>query len=77
MMLSEFTPLLTEMFVLTMACIILVLDAFLPDERRVVSYALSQATLLVAALISWSMLDNAAVIVMHGTSGCSRFHTRS
>ena len=67
MMLSEFTPLLTEMFVLTMACIILVLDVFLPDERRVVSYALSQATLLVAALISWSMLDNAAVIVMHGT----------
>ena len=35
MPLSEFTPLLTEMFVLAMACIILVLDAFLPDERRV------------------------------------------
>ena len=67
MPLSEFTPLLTEVFVLGMACFILVLDAFLPDERRVVSYALSQATLLVAALISWSMLDNAAVIVMHGT----------
>ena len=67
MPLSEFTPLLTEMFVLAMACIILVLDAFLPDERRVVSYTLSQLTLLVAALISWSMLDNAAVVVMHGT----------
>jgi NADH-quinone oxidoreductase subunit N len=67
MPLSEFTPLLTEMFVLAMACIILVLDAFLPDERRVVSYTLSQLTLLAAALISWSMLDDAAVVVMHGT----------
>ena len=64
---SDLMPLMTEVFVLTMACIILVLDAFLPDERRVVSYTLSQLTLLVAALISWSMLDNAAVVVMHGT----------
>jgi NADH-quinone oxidoreductase subunit N len=67
MMLSEFTPLLTELFVLAMACIILVLDAFLPDERRVVSYTLSQLTLLGAALISWSMLDEAAVVVLNGT----------
>jgi NADH-quinone oxidoreductase subunit N len=67
MPLSEFTPLLTEMFVLAMACIILVLDAFLPDERRVFSYTLSQLTLLAAALISWSMLDDEAVVVMHGT----------
>ena len=28
MLLSDFAPLLTEMFVLAMACIILVLDAF-------------------------------------------------
>jgi NADH-quinone oxidoreductase subunit N len=67
MPLSDFTPLLTELFVLAMACFILVLDAFLPDERRIVSYTLSQLTLLAAALMSWSMLDNAAVVVMHGT----------
>ncbi len=67
MLLSDFAPLLTEMFVLAMACIILVLDAFLPDERRVVSYTLSQHTLLVAALISWGMLDDAAVVVLNGT----------
>ncbi len=67
MLLSDFAPLLTEMFVLAMACIILVLDAFLPDERRVVSYTLSQLTLLVAALISWGMLDDAAVVVLNGT----------
>jgi NADH-quinone oxidoreductase subunit N len=67
MPLSEFTPLLTEVFVLGMACFILVLDAFLSDERRVVSYTLSQLTLLAAALISWSLLDDPAVVVLNGT----------
>ena len=67
MPLSEFTPLLTEMFVLAMACIILVVEAFVGRQRRQLSYVLVQLSLLAAALISWSMLDNVAVIVMHGT----------
>jgi NADH-quinone oxidoreductase subunit N len=64
---TEFAPLATEIFVLVMACAILVIDVFLGDERRVVSYVLSQATLLIAALISWGLLEHPAVVVLNGT----------
>jgi NADH-quinone oxidoreductase subunit N len=65
--LSEFAPLSTEIFVLTMACVILIVDVFVDEQRRIVSYVLSLATLLVAALISWSMIDNETVTVLNGT----------
>jgi NADH-quinone oxidoreductase subunit N len=65
--LAEFAPLATEIFLLIMACIILIVDVFLGDGRRVVSYALSQATLLAAALISWSLLAQPAAVVLNGT----------
>ena len=65
--LSEFAPLSTEIFVLTMACIILIVDVFLSEQHRIVSYVLSLATLLVAALISGSMLDNETAVVLNGT----------
>ena len=35
-----------EIFLLTMACVILVVDVFLEDERRNLTYLLSQITLL-------------------------------
>ncbi len=65
--LSEFAPLSTEIFVLTMACVILIVDVFISEQRRIISYALSLATLLVAALISGSMLDNETAVVLNGT----------
>lgn len=40
---------LPEIFVLTMACVILLVDLYLPPRARSVSYALSQLTLVVAA----------------------------
>jgi NADH-quinone oxidoreductase subunit N len=64
---TEFAPLATEIFLLVMACAILIIDVFLDDGRRVVSYVLSQATLLVAALISWNLLEHPAVVVLNGT----------
>jgi NADH-quinone oxidoreductase subunit N len=64
---SDLLPLMTEMFVLTMACIILVVEAFVGRQRRQLSYALAQLTLLAAALISWSMLDTPASVVLGGT----------
>ena len=46
------TPALPEIFVLAMASLILVVDLFLSDKNRVVSYALTQFTLLGAAWIT-------------------------
>ena len=43
-----------EIFLLTMACVILVVDVFIEDERRNLTYVLSQLTLLMtAALITF------------------------
>ena len=62
--LAEFAPLATEIILLVMACAILVIDVFLDDRRRVVSYVLSQATLLIAALVSWSLLEHPTMVVL-------------
>ena len=66
-LLADFSPLAAEIFVITMACIILVVEAFVGQRRPQVSYVLSQLTLLAAALISWNMLDNETVVVLGGT----------
>lgn len=64
---TDLMPLMSELFVLTMACIILVVEAFVGRQRRQLSYVLAQLSLLMAALISWSMLDNPVSVVLGGT----------
>jgi NADH-quinone oxidoreductase subunit N len=64
---SDFLLLSPEIFLLTMACIILVVEAFVGERQRHISYILSQLTLLVAAIISWNMLDTERAIALGGT----------
>lgn len=64
---TDFTLIIPELFVLGMACLVLVIDAFLRDEQRNVSYLLSQATLIGAALITWNQSVDTAVIGFSGT----------
>ena len=64
--LSDFMLLAPEIFVLSMACIILVVEAFVGTKLRHISYVLSQLTLLVAALLTWNMLDTERVVVLGG-----------
>src|SRR5258706_15736526 len=40
-----------EIFVLTMVCVILIVDLFLPDRLRVWTYILTQITLVATAVI--------------------------
>jgi NADH-quinone oxidoreductase subunit N len=65
--LTEFMPLLPEIFVLSMACIVLIVEAFVGERLRNISYVLSQLTLLVAAILTWNMLDIERVVVLGGT----------
>ncbi len=65
--LSDFMPLVPEIFVLSMACITLIVEAFVGDRWRNISYTLSQLTLLLAAVLSWNMLDTERVVVLGGT----------
>ncbi|MBT8062153.1 MAG: NADH-quinone oxidoreductase subunit NuoN [Gammaproteobacteria bacterium] len=64
--LSEYLLLSPEIFVLSMACLILVVEAFVGDRYRQVSYVLSQLTLLAAALISGSLIDTGAAVLLGG-----------
>ncbi|HIP52913.1 MAG TPA: NADH-quinone oxidoreductase subunit NuoN [Chromatiales bacterium] len=49
---ANLIPVLPELFVLGMACLILVVDLFLKDEQRDVTYLMSQATLVAAAVLT-------------------------
>ncbi|MCW8846801.1 MAG: NADH-quinone oxidoreductase subunit NuoN [Gammaproteobacteria bacterium] len=48
----DLSPAYAEMFVLTMTCLVLVVDAFLRDSQRGITYTLSMLTLVGAAVIT-------------------------
>lgn len=56
-----------EIFLLGMTCIILVLDLFLSDKNRAVSYLLAQLTLLGAALITFYQPVHMDTVAFGGT----------
>ena len=46
-----------EIFILSMACIILVIDLFLTDKNRHITYLLSQLTLIVAFFLTLNLFS--------------------
>lgn len=63
----DLVPALPEIFVLTMACVVLIADLFIKDENRFVTYLLSLATLLGAAIITLSVNNGASQLTFSGT----------
>src|SRR3569833_3319830 len=61
------TPALPEILVLTMACVILIVELFLTDSTRVITYLMSLATLMGAALLTYSLHSEQPVL----TFSCS------
>ena len=53
MNMSDFSLIIPEIFMLVMACIVLMVDAFLREDRRDVSYLLSLVALIGAAILTW------------------------
>ncbi|MFA7632934.1 MAG: NADH-quinone oxidoreductase subunit NuoN [Thiohalomonadaceae bacterium] len=66
-LLPDFLPALPEIFLLGMICLILLLDLFLSDKQRIVTYLLSQATLLCAVLLTLSVHDEGRVLTFANT----------
>ncbi len=62
----NFVPALAEIFVLTMACVVLIVDLFLTERNRVITYLLSQATLLGAAVLTVSLHNNSTELTFSG-----------
>jgi NADH-quinone oxidoreductase subunit N len=63
----DFAPAIPEMFVLGMACAVLVVDLYLRDHNRAVTYWLAQLTLLGAALLTVLLHDPEPVVSFHGS----------
>jgi len=64
--LSQFIPLLPEIFVLVMVSLILIIDAALGDSKRYVSYALSLLTLAGATFLTLQDFSAAPLVTMSG-----------
>ena len=60
-------PVLPEILLAAMACIILVIDLFLKDSQRVVTYALAQLTLIGAAVATAWVAAPVPQIVFDGS----------
>ena len=63
----NFLPALPEMFVLAMACFILILDLFIKQQDRVITYLLSVATLVGAAILTISLSDGERHLTFNGS----------
>jgi NADH-quinone oxidoreductase subunit N len=62
----DMLPAMPEIFVFSMACAILVIDLFLSERLRAVSYWLTQATLVGAALLTLKLAAIAPVFTFNG-----------
>jgi len=60
--LTDLLPVLPEIFVLVMLCVILILDLFLADDLRFISYGLTLLTLAGAAAITISTFSTTPVL---------------
>ncbi len=83
----DILPAVPEIFVFSMACAILIIDLFLSERRRVVSYWLAQITLVGALLLTFKTMsvetiftfnrlfvaDNLATLLKLGTYGITFF----
>jgi NADH-quinone oxidoreductase subunit N len=63
----DFMPALPEMFLLGMACLILLLDLFLSERSRIVTYLLAQSTLLGALLLTVSLYEEGRALTFSDT----------
>jgi len=63
----DFAPAVPEIFVLTMACVVLVVELFVGDRNRYMAYVLSQITILVTAIITFVTFSQEAVYTFSDT----------
>ncbi len=63
---SDVVPALAEIFVLVMACVVLLVDLFLSSRNRVITYLLCQATLLGATILTVGLHGDKSQLIFHG-----------
>ena len=71
---SEFLPALPEIFMLCMACVILVVDLFVTDRTRGATYILAQVTLVAVLLITVASWSASEAVLAFGWNRHGRTH---
>ncbi|MCU7936309.1 MAG: NADH-quinone oxidoreductase subunit NuoN [Candidatus Thiodiazotropha sp. (ex Dulcina madagascariensis)] len=64
---TQLIPALPEIFLLTLACVVLVVDLFIRDEQRIVSYAISQVGLILTLVITILVSQPGTQILFDGS----------
>ncbi|MES9883909.1 MAG: NADH-quinone oxidoreductase subunit NuoN [Sedimenticola sp.] len=64
---SNLIPVLPEIFILTAACVVLVVDLFLKEEQRIISYGITQVSLLLAVGITLLTGGEGSQIIFDGS----------
>ena len=63
----DFTPAVPEIFLLSMACLILIIDVFIKQENRFITYLLCQITLIVTAGLTVYLFDGQETFTFNNT----------
>ncbi len=63
----DFQPAIAEIFLLTMACVVLLVDVYLPADKRGFTYILAQISLLIAAYLTLSQPFGETKITFNGS----------
>ncbi|MCU7836618.1 MAG: NADH-quinone oxidoreductase subunit NuoN [gamma proteobacterium symbiont of Taylorina sp.] len=63
----DFMPAMPEIFLLTMVCVILIIDLFLKDESRGATYVLSLIALIATAFLSFSNFSTETITTFNGS----------
>ncbi|MET0012895.1 MAG: NADH-quinone oxidoreductase subunit NuoN [Sedimenticola sp.] len=65
--LSTLIPVLPEIFILSATCLVLVVDLFLKDSQRVISYGMTQVSLLLAVGITAATATGETQVIFDGS----------
>ena len=60
-------PVLPEIFILSMACVVLVVDLFVEEQQRILSYGIAQVSLLLAVVVTLLTASRETVIIFDGS----------
>jgi NADH-quinone oxidoreductase subunit N len=64
---TQLIPVLPEISLLTLACVVLVVDLFIRDSQRIVSYGIAQVGLIVTAAITLAVAQPSTQIIFDGS----------
>ena len=62
-----FSSAIPEIFLLSMACIILIVDLYISDDKKVLTYLMSLAALVIAAMLTINFHSSDVIITFSGT----------